>query len=248
MPSSSRRISEVSGSAQMRPRARPGRSMLTHSSFHSTFGCFRLDRSVVDHHGRTSIDATKPGGFENELLATIGEQKGQRLRRGASRVEALRLLTRLRRPAVDGDQLPRHFRGTVVARRVRIPFDPQFVGEPAREAVVPQIVRQRLDRDVLVDDDALRARVVALDVITHTRDRRICGDGLPEDAVSRHRDDHRQRGKLRIPGPDPSSGRQQSVLTLPALNRTEHQNESERWPGTGSRAPDSEEPRPQPKR
>ena len=74
-------------------------------------------------------------------------------------------------------------------------------------------MRERLNSDIFVDDNALGAGVVPLDVITHARHRRIRGDGLPEDAVSRRCDDYRQRGKLRSPGPQPSSGRQQSVLT-----------------------------------
>jgi hypothetical protein len=44
-PSSRRRISAVSGSAQIRPRARPGSSMLPQSFDHSTFGSSgRTDR------------------------------------------------------------------------------------------------------------------------------------------------------------------------------------------------------------
>ena len=156
--SSTRRIVAVSGSAHTRPRARPGNSMLTHSSVHSVLGSPGFERPVVHHHRVTAIHAPDAGARERELVPAVGQEKRQRLGRHTPRDPC----TRACRPVFGG--LP----FTVSSCRVTvagdsspvdggIPLDAQLVDQPPGEAVERQVAAEPLDGHRFVGDDALRA-------------------------------------------------------------------------------------------
>ena len=136
-------------------------------AFPRDVGRLRLHRLVVERHARAAARLSDITPRERELALPARQQHRERLGCHRLGIQAPRLVTGPRRPAVDGDQLTQHGRfGRPGAIGRRLPRDAQLKHEPADVTPIrQQIDAERLELHRFLTHDAARARVVLLDAL-----------------------------------------------------------------------------------